>query len=916
MSRFRLCAALVALASAPALAQQQPGLPLPRIDSVSPAGAKAGTTVDELTVTGADLEETELLIFNHPGLKAEIIVPPPPKVDAKDAKDPKKAEPKKEEPKGPRPASKFKITVAPDVPPGQYDVRAVNKHGVSNPRVFVVGDLPEVMEKEPNNDVPEAMKLALNTTVNGTIASPTDVDLFLLPVKKGQRVVLACIAESIDSRAQPLVEVYEQSGRRIVGHNGPDAITDFVPPADGEYFVRVAQFTYTAGGPQYFYRLTASTNPWIDAVFPPMMEPGKPGQVTLYGRNLPGGTTEPGALVDGRPVEKLVVTVNAPADGTRLAYGGRVEPRGGGTDGFEYRLKGPGGVSNGVFIGLAKEKLVVETEPNDKPEQTTEVTAPCEVAGRIDRRADRDAFTFTAKKGETFVIDLWADRLGVPTDFLFSVRAPKATADMAEKDDNPEILNNTQFYARTTDPDPFTFTAPEDGKYLVQVMSRESSYQFGPKVTYRLRISPPRPDFRLVAMPASNHQPDVTVLRADGNNYLEVFAFRYDGFTGPIALSVDGLPAGVTCVPQVISTGQRSGSLVLSAAATAAKSSGPITIKGTATIGGKPVVREARSATITWGVQPMQNLPTSTRLDSTLMLAVRDKSFFKVTAEPENAYLGKATEKLPQPLTIKQGEKLTVPFKVARIAPESKVAITLRQNSTTQNPQQMPVTVNNGQPLPAVAPDKADGTFVIDAKNNAPPGTYSIVLNATAQIQYEGSKGKRPTTVEQAVTPVLVNVVPASLGKVSAAPAGNLKGGMTIEVNVKVERQNDYGGEFKVTLVLPKDTKGVTADDVSIPAGKTDGKLVLKAAADVAAGQLANLSVQATGMYDGKVAITTESPKFNLTVEKAPAPPPPPKKEEPKKEQPKKEDPKKEPPKKEEGKKKEDPKKKDEPKKK
>ena len=65
--------------------------------------------------------------------------------------------PKKEPPKGPLPPSKFKITVAADVPPGNYDVRVVNKFGVSNPRVFVVGDLNELQEKEPNNDVPEAM---------------------------------------------------------------------------------------------------------------------------------------------------------------------------------------------------------------------------------------------------------------------------------------------------------------------------------------------------------------------------------------------------------------------------------------------------------------------------------------------------------------------------------------------------------------------------------------------------------------------------------------------------------------------------------------------------------------------------------------------------------------------------------------
>jgi hypothetical protein len=885
MCRFRLCAALWAVAAVAQIthAQQQPGLPLPRLDTVSPPGAKAGVGVAELTIIGTDLDDTDNLLFSHPGITAAVVPPPP-----EPKPDPKKKDPPPPPKKGVPAANKFKITVAPDVPPGQYDLRAVNKFGVSNPRVFTVGDLPEVMEKEPNNDAPEAMKVELNTTVNGTIASPTDVDLYTVGAKKGQRVVCACMAAAIDSRARPLVEVYDQAGGRLITRNGPDVVADFIAPADGDYYVRVAEFTYTAGGPQNFYRLTLTTNPWIDAVFPLMVEPGKPAQVTVYGRNLPGGTPEPGASIDGRPLEKLAVTVTPPADGTKLLYRGRVEARGGAADGFEYRLKGPGGTSNGVFIAFAQDKVVAEKEPNDKPDQATDLPGACEAAGRIDKRNDRDWFAVPVKKGETYVVDLWADRLGVPTDFLISVRPPKG--DPTEKDDNPEILSNTQFYSRTTDPDPITFTAAEDGKYLVQVTSREASYQYGPRTAYRLRVSPPRPDFRVVAIPASVFAPDVTVVRPDGNNYLNVYAFRQDGFTGPIALSAEGLPAGVTCPPQVLSTGQKAAALVLSAAPTAAAFTGPITIKGTATINGKPVVRDARPATINWAVQPGQNIPTLTRLDAFFMLAVRDKAMFKVTIEPENAFV-KKDEKLAQPLTIKQGEKLTVPFKVARISPDAKVPITLQQVSHTQNVQQQPVLVNNGQPLPAVAADKGDGTFVIDAKNNAPPGTYTIVLKAMAQIQYEreGTKGKKPATVEQAGTPVTVHVVPLALAKVTAAPTGNLKGGASSEVVVKVERQFDYAGEFKVKLVLPPNTRGVTADDVTIPAGRSEAKVVVKAAPDVAAGQFQNVTVQATGQYDGKVAITQEA-KFNLTVEKAP---PSPKKEEPKKEQPKKEEPKK-----------------------
>src|SRR5207253_254575 len=163
-----------------------------------------------------------------------------------------------------------------------------------------------------------------------------------------------------------------------------------------------AEFTYTTGGPNNFYRLTITTNPWIDAVFPPMVEPGKPATVTVYGRNLPGGEKEPGASIDGRPLEKLAVTINAPAEAQKLNYRGHISPREGGSDGFEYRLKGPAGVSNPILIGFAQAPVVLEKEPNDKPDQAMEVTTPCEVAGRIDKRNDRDWDSFNAKKGEVF----------------------------------------------------------------------------------------------------------------------------------------------------------------------------------------------------------------------------------------------------------------------------------------------------------------------------------------------------------------------------------------------------------------------------------------------------------------------------------------------------------------------------------
>src|SRR3954471_10161448 len=63
-----------------AAAQQQlvgNALPNPRLNTLVPAGGKAGTVV-EVTFTGTDLEDPEGLLFSHPSIKAEPIIPPPP----------------------------------------------------------------------------------------------------------------------------------------------------------------------------------------------------------------------------------------------------------------------------------------------------------------------------------------------------------------------------------------------------------------------------------------------------------------------------------------------------------------------------------------------------------------------------------------------------------------------------------------------------------------------------------------------------------------------------------------------------------------------------------------------------------------------------------------------------------------------
>ncbi len=857
--RLALAVGLLGLLSAPAVAQPNlPPLPQPRLQTVFPCGAKAGTTI-EVTFTGTDIEDAEGLHFSHPGLKAEAIAAPEPKPD------PKKPKPAPRR-RGRRQrviAAKFKVTVDPGTPVGMYDVRLINKWGVSNPRSFVVGDLKEMEEKEPNNDVPQAQPVEMNSVVNGLINSPTDVDYFKFAGKKGQRMLIHVAASSIDSRARPELRVYDANGRELSSarnYEGTDALCDLTIPSDGDYLIRLCEFTYVAGNPDYYYRLTIKTGPWIDVIVPPMVEPGKPAQVIVYGRNLPGGQPDPTAVCDGKVLDKLAVTITPPTDPLavqRLTYSGRIDPQMGGLDGFEYRIKGPNGSSNPYLMVLARAPVVLEKEPNNTPDAPQVVTAPCEIAGLLNSRDDRDWYAFSAKKGDVFNVELFGERLGSPADFYFDVKsADPKSGNMAEMDDDQNSLHPLKYFSRTTDPQPYRFEAKADGKYLVMVSARDAGTEYGPRHIYQLRIAPEKPDFRLFVMAADRDRPDAAVLHADGQQYLDVLILRENGFNEPIDLRAEGLPAGVTCPPQRIAPNQKLATLVLSADAKAADAEAVFTVKGTAKVNGQSLVREARPATITWATPPQQNIPAISRLDRQLMLAVREKGPYRITPKETR-------------LTVKQGDKATLNFTVTRLWPDFKAAVAVTQiPGVQQNQPLLPgIRFNNNQPV-NVAAGKTDGSGVINVSSNVPPGVYSFVLHGSAQHPFEKvPKGPKVNTgLVFPSIPVILKVVPKSLGSVSAT-VGGIKAGATGDVIVKIRRQHDYAGVYKLKLILPKGTKGIRADEVTVPAGKNEGKLKLVVAKDVKPGTIQNLVVEAVAQFDEQTPISQET-KFNLNVTK------------------------------------------------
>ena len=702
--------ATLALLLAAGYATAQPG---PQLLTVFPPGAKAGDTV-EVTFSGVGFDGDEKLLFSAKGFTAEPV--------GKATVDPKA-------PKGQPPAAvKFKVT-APKNATGTHDVRVVSKSGLSNPRAFVVSGMTEVSETEPNNDVPQAQKIDLETTVNGVISAPTDVDFVVFKAKAGQNVVVYCLTTSIDSKLQADLMVSGPDGKQLAsnrGYRGGDAVLDFKAPADGDYLVRVSQFAYTTGGADHFYRLTMTTKEWVDALYPPLTGV----ETKPYNRHGPG------IAILGKPAELH------PALGSNTL----LPPSAAMIDAIDRPTWMHGG-----HLQLIRQdgEVVLDNGKNDLPDNAQEVKLPCDIAGRILKKNERHWYKFDAKKGDVWTLEVFAERIGSPVDAYFALFSGDKS--IAGVDDGADTLSPNQFYTKGDDPARYKFTVPADGTYKVMVSTREAAAQFGVRDQYVLRIAKEKPDFRLAVMPLTSHLPDAGSLAKGGAAVFAVFVFRFDGFDGPIELLADKLPKGVTCPKQVIGAGQTRGTLVLMADKDAPDWDGFVTILGKG-LAGIPTVHAARPFTVTWPIvglqagQPVPNVPMITRMDrgDGMALAVRGDAPFALTPTE--------TE-----ITAKPGGKIDVTLKVTR-KDTFKDAIQLFSATPNIGPRQQ-----GNQPLPPIGtaqPGGAELKVSIDIPNSLPPGTHTLVLRGQTAAPPPKGGNNAPTRVAPtyAATPITITV--------------------------------------------------------------------------------------------------------------------------------------------------------------
>src|SRR5262245_1188119 len=118
-----------------------------------------------------------------------------------------------------------RVRIATDAAPGVRAARLWTAQGAAPGLRFVVGELPEVVERERDGaPVPEPVTTPV--TVNGRIFPREDVDVWTVALKKGQTLTGELVAGRLGSPLDSRLEVTGPDGRRLAEGDGPTPRAD------------------------------------------------------------------------------------------------------------------------------------------------------------------------------------------------------------------------------------------------------------------------------------------------------------------------------------------------------------------------------------------------------------------------------------------------------------------------------------------------------------------------------------------------------------------------------------------------------------------------------------------------------------------------------------------------------------------
>ena len=761
---IRPCVGLLLLLfffSSDASAQQGPS-----IGYMFPPGGQTGSTVD-VVLGGYDwTPDMELFVrdahiqLEVTGTPGPVIVPEPPYWFGKKARRGPFMLPRE------TPAN---LKLPANLKPGIYRWQAANANGVTSSGKFVVSNGLEFIENR-DRQVPQQLP-SLPVTVSGQILKIEEVDEFCFTGPATGPMTCEIIAAAIGSPLTAVVEIRDSSGR-LIADAADTAARDvkftFAVEAGQKYTARVYDVDFR-GNRSFVYRLSLTPGPSLVTTMPAFVQRDSAQDVEFLGYGLKTGAVK---------LESILQKIQVPAD-VQAVLVGEVEV----VDGKKLRYE----------ITTSDIPEVVEQQSvTDLKKIIQELSGPVAVTGVLSQRYGTDCYRASGSRGDVWTIDVLAEAIGSPLDVSLAI-VNEAGVELKRVDD----------VAGTTDVR-VEFKLPADGAY--DLIVGDTSGTSGREVSvYRLAVHKATPGFRLST-------PERLAVPINGSAVLAVKAERIGGFTGAIAISIDGLPAEVS-IPAGSEIPEKKNDVKLKISAPA----GVGTVARMVTLTGSAVIAE----------KSVTHSPEAT------LLAITMKPPFSIDAEGKNDVTKwpRGTT-YPAPVLVERDETFKGDIILEMAAKQGRHRQGIRGPEMTITPYQKRIL------YPVFLPEWLETTRTSRMVVNG----VTKVADPAGRIRYSSSK---------LVTRLGFLPTGAMLKIESPLKELDLTSKSEFEYPINVLRASGLSGAITLELVRNSASAEVfTAEAVSISESTTVATLKLNRVPDVAVARALPLRIRATGNWN------------------------------------------------------------------
>ena len=523
--------------ASPLQAQESAPPTEPTILSVHPLGARAGSTL-EVEVQGHLLEGARAVWFEQGRLQGRVRDIRPVSADVStDA----------EATGGDTPVL-FGVRIMLEIPStavtGVHRFRLVSRRGVSNALMFRVNSDSVLDEtSQPHQTPSTAQQVSLPAVVNGRVVSDGEEDFFAFEVDEAQELRFEVFCKPPGKPPDvvgldPELTLYEPTGSwfdkertsRLAYNDDPSSYHVSRLPQliyrfrkKGRYLVGVGAFL-GGGSPHFSYQLRIS-----DSSAPTFAELDRNGRKRVpapwneraFRRPVGAGRL---ALLESRSAGSNGTGADGPlTNGAASSHGEPVQP-------------GANGRGSQASIVLVKEQ-----ENGEREGTTLSISVPGIAEGTIDRPGDVDRYAFKAERGQQVAFEVETPRVGPPQ---FNPRFGILDEEGRELFSNvyKRLGRQLTFYLKTVEPKTL-YTFERSGEYSLLV--GDLTRRFGNAgFRYRLLLRPQIPHVGEVRTDT-----DRLNLVAGQAGKIIVTTDQEEGFSGDIALVLEGLPEGVEFFP-------------------------------------------------------------------------------------------------------------------------------------------------------------------------------------------------------------------------------------------------------------------------------------------------------------------------------------------------------------------------------